>query len=53
MEFPGGLEPGQAYDGFISETGNRYERRLCKEGKRMRWKTKKDAHITCVNLILV
>ncbi len=43
MEFPGGFEPHQAYDGFISKVGARYECGLCKEGKRTRWMHKKDA----------
>ena len=43
MEFPGGFEPYQAYDGFISKVGGRYECVLCKEGNRVRWKHKKDA----------
>ena len=43
MDFPGGFEPHQAYDGFISKVGARYECGLCKEGKRTRWKHKKDA----------
>ena len=41
--FPGGFEPHQAYDGFISKVGERYECGLCKEGKKTRWKNKKDA----------
>jgi len=43
MNFPGGFEPYQAYDGFISKVGDRYECGLCKEGKRTRWRNKKDA----------
>jgi len=43
MNFPGGFEPHQAYDGFISKVGDRYECGLCREGKRTRWKHKKDA----------
>ena len=43
MNFPGGFEPYQAYDGFISKAGGRYECGLCKEGNRTRWKNKKDA----------
>jgi len=43
MNFPGGFEPHQAYDGFISKVGACYECSLCKEGKRTRWKNKKDA----------
>ena len=43
MNFPGGFEPHQAYDGFISKVGDRYECGLCREGKRTRWKYKKDA----------
>jgi len=41
--FPGGFEPRQAYDGFISKIGDRYECGLCREGKRTCWKNKKDA----------
>jgi len=43
MNFSGGFEPHQAYDGFISKVGERYECGLCKEGNRTRWKNKKDA----------
>jgi len=43
MDFTGGFEPHQAYDGFISKVGGRYECGLCMEGKRTRWKNKKDA----------
>jgi hypothetical protein len=43
MKFPGGFEPHQAYDGFISKVGERYECGLCREGNRTRWKHKKDA----------
>ena len=43
MNFPGGFEPHQAYDGFISKVSERYECGLCKEGKKTRWKNKKDA----------
>ena len=43
INFPGGFEPRQAYDGFILMVGNRYECGLCKEGKRTCWKNKKDA----------
>ena len=43
MKFPGGFEPYQAYDGFISKISERYECGLCKEGNRTRWKNKKDA----------
>ena len=43
VNFPGGFEPRQAYDGFISKIGDRYECGLCKEGKRTCWKNKKDA----------
>ena len=43
MNFPGGFEPHQAYDGFISKAGERYECGLCREGNRTRWKNKKDA----------
>ena len=43
LKFPGGFEPRQAYDGFISKIGDRYECGLCKEGKRACWKNKKDA----------
>jgi hypothetical protein len=43
MAFHGGFEPRQAYDGFISKTGDWYERGLCKEGKETHRKNKKDA----------
>ena len=43
MDFPGGFEPHQAYEGFISKIGDRYECGLCKEGKEAHWKNKKDA----------
>ena len=43
MNFPGGFEPRQAYDGFISKIGDLYECGLCKEGKKTHWKHKKDA----------
>ena len=43
MDFRGGFEPRQAYDGFLSKIGNRYECGLCKEGKKTTWKHKKDA----------
>ena len=43
MNFLGGFEPHQAYDGFISKVGERYECGLCKEGNKTRWKNKKDA----------
>jgi len=43
MNFPGGFEPHQAYDGFISKVGRRYECGLCNESNRTRWKNKKDA----------
>ena len=43
VNFPGGFEPHQAYDGFISKAGGRYECGLCKEGKKTQWKNKKDA----------
>ena len=43
MNFPGGFEPHQAYDGFISKVGERYECGLCMEGNRTRWKNRKDA----------
>ena len=43
MDFPGGFEPHQAYDGFISKVGARYQCGLCKEGNRTQWKHKKDA----------
>jgi len=43
MDFLGGFEPHQAYDGFISKVGGLYECGLCKEGKRTQWKNKKDA----------
>ena len=34
MNFPGGFEPHQAYDGFISKIGDRYECELCKGDKK-------------------
>jgi hypothetical protein len=43
MDFHGGFEPRQAYDGFISKIGDWYECGLCKEGKVTHWKNKKDA----------
>ena len=43
MNFPGGFDPRQAYDGFISKIGDWYECGLCKEGKETHWKNKKDA----------
>jgi len=43
MDFPSGFEPRQAYDGFLSMIGDRYECGLCKEGKETHWKNKKDA----------
>jgi len=43
MNFPGGFEPRQAYDGFISKIGDHYECGLCNEAKRPCWKNKKDA----------
>ena len=43
MNFPGGFEPHNAFDGFLSKVGGRYECGLCKEGKKMSWKNKKDA----------
>jgi len=43
MSFSGGFEPRQAYDGFISKVGDYYECGLCKDGKRVHWKHKKDA----------
>ena len=43
MNFAGGFAPHQAYDGFISKVGERYECGLCKEGKKTHWRNKKDA----------
>ena len=43
IDFPGGFELHQAYDGFIAKVGELYECCLCKEGNRTRWKNKKDA----------
>ena len=43
MKFPGGFEPRQAYDGFLSKVGDFYECGLCKDGRKAHWKHKKDA----------
>jgi len=43
MSFSGGFEPCQAYDGFISKIGDYYECGLCKDGKKVLWKHKKEA----------
>jgi hypothetical protein len=43
MHFRGGFVPRQAYDGFISKIGDRFECGLCEEGERTCWKNKKDA----------
>jgi len=43
MSFSGGFEPRQAYEGFISKVGDYYECGLCKDGKKVHWKHKKDA----------
>ena len=41
MDFPGGFEPHQAYDGFTSKVGERYECGLCKEGNITRRKKRR------------
>ena len=43
LSLPGASEPRQAYDGFLSKVGDRYECGLCKDGKKTHWKHKKDA----------
>lgn len=43
MNFTGGFEPQQAYDGFITKVEDRYECGLCKEAKKTYWKAKKNA----------
>ena len=43
MNFAGGFEPRQVYDGFITKVGNYYECGLCKEDKKTYWKAKKNA----------
>jgi hypothetical protein len=43
MDFTGGFEPQQVYDGFITKIKDRYKCGLCKEGKETHWKTKKSA----------
>ena len=42
MDFPGGFEPQQAYDGLISKVGEHYECGPCKEGDEIPWKNKKN-----------
>ena len=43
MNFLGGFEPRQVYDGFIMKNRDRYECGLCSEDKKTYWKAKKDA----------
>ena len=43
MNFAGGFEPRQVYDGFITKVGDYYECGLCKEDKKTCWKAKKNA----------
>ena len=43
MNFAGGFEPRQVYDGFITKVGDYYECGLCKEDKKTYWKAKKNA----------
>src|SRR5258706_951568 len=43
MNFAGGFEPRQVYDGFITKVGDYYECGLCKEDKKAYWKAKKNA----------
>ena len=43
MNFAGGFEPRQMYDGFITKVGDYYECGLCKEDKKTYWKAKKNA----------
>ena len=43
MNFDGGFEPRQVYDGFITKFGDHYECGLCKEDKKTYWKAKKNA----------
>ena len=43
INFAGGFEPQQVYDGFITKIGDWYECGLCKEGRKTYWKAKKNA----------
>ena len=43
MNFAGGFEPRQVYDGFVTKVGDYYVCGLCKEDKKARWKAKKNA----------
>ena len=43
MNFAGGFEPRQVYDGFITKVGDYYECGLCKEDMKTYWKAKKNA----------
>ena len=43
MNFTGGFEPRQVYDGFITKIGDRYFCGLCKEDKMTHWKARKNA----------
>ncbi len=43
MNFAGGFEPRQVYDGFITKVGDYFECGLCKEDKKTFWKAKKNA----------
>ena len=43
MNFAGGFEPRQVYDGFVTKVGDYYECGLCKEDKKTYWKAKKNA----------
>ena len=43
MNFQGGFAPCLAYDGFLQTTEDGFECCLCKVGKRVWWKNKKDA----------
>ena len=43
MNFTGGFEPQQVYDGFITKVEDHYECGLCKEDKKTHWKAKKNA----------
>src|SRR5258706_8554774 len=43
MNFAGGFEPRQVYEGFVTKVGDYYECGLCKEDKKTFWKAKKSA----------
>ncbi len=43
MNFAGGFEPRQVYDGFLTKDGDYYECGLCKKDKKTYWKAKKSA----------